>query len=191
MNTPAHIIMAAAVFAKPDQPKRNTAALVGGLLPDASLYTLAGWHLFVLGTPPQTVFDEYYFSDAWQSIFAIDNSFILWGMVLALGLWFKITWLWVLAGAALLHIGFDFPLHHDDGRMHFWPVSDWIFQSPVSYWDRKHYGGFVGPIETGLCLILLVILWRRFAGWFARVLIAAAGIFQIAPVFIWLFMFSG
>ena len=31
----------------------------------------------------------------------------------------------------LLHVFGDLPLHHDDGHRHFFPFSDWRFESPV------------------------------------------------------------
>jgi len=162
MNTPAHLIFGLAAFGKVDAPKVTAAALAGAILPDLSLYLLAGTHLFVLGTDPQVVFGELYFSDAWQSIFRIDNSFIVWGVLLGFGLALRSAWVIALAGAALLHIGLDFPLHHDDGRAHFWPLTNWIFESPVSYWDRNHHANIVAPIEICTSLILGVILWGRF-----------------------------
>ncbi len=189
MNTPAHLIMGAAAFARPGAPWVTLAALAGSLAPDVSLYVMASWHLFVLGTNPQIVFDELYFSDRWQQIFAIDNSFFVWGALLAAGFWLKREWLIAFAGAGLLHLAFDFPLHHDDGRMHFWPLSDWIFESPVSYWDRNHYGEIVGPLEMLLSLVLLWVLWRRFRKVVPRVILGVAALMQLAPVFIWVFIF--
>ncbi|MEJ6403517.1 hypothetical protein [Yoonia sp. 2307UL14-13] len=96
-----------------------------------------------------------------------------------------------LCGAALLHLFLDFPLHHDDGRAHFWPLTNWIFQSPVSYWDRNHYGNIAGPLEIVLSLGCCVILWRRFRHVAMRGLIAVLGAMEFAPVILWTLMFAG
>jgi hypothetical protein len=189
VNTPAHLIFALAAFGRADRPRVTAAALAGGLIPDLSLYLMAGTHLFLLGTPAQTVFGQLYFSDAWQSVFRIDNSILLWGVALAFALWARSATAIALTGSALLHLAFDFPLHHDDGRAHFWPLTDWIFQSPVSYWDNRHYGGIVGPVEIAVCLVLTVILWRRFPGWPMRALIAALALAEAAPGMVWMLVF--
>ncbi|WP_421747688.1 cobalamin biosynthesis protein CobQ [Cognatishimia sp.] len=152
MNTPAHLLLGWAVFGRRKSKTIVAAALIGALLPDLSLYLLAGTSLFVLGITPEVVFGELYFSELWQTIFAIDNSFIIWSGLLALAMWSQRSWAIALCGAALLHLALDFPLHHDDGRAHFWPISDWIFASPVSYWDNRHFGSIVGPIELGLAV---------------------------------------
>lgn len=89
---------------------------------------------------------------------------ILWGIAFALGAMARSPVMVALCGAALLHLGFDFLLHNDDGRAHFWPLSNWIFQSPVSYWDPDHYGNIAGAIEVALSLLCCGILWRRFTG---------------------------
>jgi len=191
MNTPAHLIFGLAAFGKVDAPKVTAAALFGAILPDLSLYLLAGTHLFVLGTSPEVVFGELYFSDLWQTIFKIDNSFLLWGVVLGLGLALRSAWVVALSGAALLHIGLDFPLHHDDGRAHFWPLTDWVFQSPVSYWDPAHYGGIVGALEILVCLGLCYWLWGKFRTVPMRVLITLLGAIEIVPGLMWAFMFAG
>ena len=82
MNTPAHILMGVALFARKDVKHSGPAAAFGSVLPDLSLYILAGVSLFVLNIPAQRVFGELYFSPEWQAVFAIDNSSILWGAVL-------------------------------------------------------------------------------------------------------------
>ncbi|WP_366140934.1 hypothetical protein [uncultured Ruegeria sp.] len=87
MNTPAHLLIGAAAFARPANGRILWAALLGSLLPDLSLYVLAGVSLFVLGIPEQVVFGQLYYSSAWQTVFAIDNSFILWGLALTIGIW--------------------------------------------------------------------------------------------------------
>ena len=87
MNTPARLIFAAAAFGKPDQDKVTRAALIGGFLPDLLLYLMAWVSIFMLGITPEHVFDVLYFSDAWQQVFAIDNSFVLWGIALAASLY--------------------------------------------------------------------------------------------------------
>ena len=191
MNTPAHLIFGAAAFARPGAMAVTLAALCGALAPDLSLYLMAGWHLFVLGTDAQIVFNVLYFSDLWQAIFAVDNSFFVWGALLGFALWLRSPAMIAFAGAGLLHLALDFPLHHDDARAHFWPLTDWKFVSPVSYWDRDHYGGIAAPLEMLASLICLAILWRRFKTWLPRLVMLVAGALQLFPVFIWVFVFEG
>ena len=203
MNTPAHLIIGAAVFARPGDKATNSAALAGAIIPDLSLYVMAANELLIRNTDPGIVFGQMYFSEEWQRIFAVDNSVFLWTAVLVMGLalqrnraadlgdaatspasWMKsfpvrANWIAVLGGAALLHLALDFPFHHDDGRAHFWPLSNWIFESPLSYWDPAHFGQIVGPLEGVLCLWLCVLLWRRFRGWPARSMIAAGGAIEL------------
>jgi len=190
MNTPAHLIIGVAVFARPDAHRINLAALIGALLPDFSLYFMVVWSRFVRGTSFDEIFAEQYFSPYWQGVFTIDNSIPLWSAGFAIGLVLRWPVLIVFAGAGVLHLLLDFPLHHDDGRAHFWPFSDWIFESPVSYWDPGHFGGIVGPVEGLLCLGLLVILWRRFEGMFAKVVILAAGLLECVPAILFPILFS-
>ncbi|MFU1478093.1 cobalamin biosynthesis protein CobQ [Roseovarius sp. C7] len=184
MNTPAHVIFALAAFARPGDRPRNIAAALGGVAPDLSLYLMTG-AAFAMGFTPREVFDRLYFSQLWQSVFAVDNSLVLWGGLLVLCLWRRWQAGAVFAGAAMLHLLFDFALHHDDARPHFWPLSDWVFVSPVSYWDKSHYGGVVGPVETGLVLALSAwLLWRLKGAW-ARAGIALLVLCQMAPLVMW------
>jgi hypothetical protein len=162
MNTPAHLLLGVAVFGRRGDRPVTAAALAGALTPDLSLYVLAGVSLAVLGLPPEVVFGQLYFSAAWQQVFAIDNSLLLWGALVGLALWRRHAVLTAFAGAALLHILCDLPLHHDDGRPHFWPLTDWVYASPISYWDSRQGAGWVAPLEVALALVAAgSILWRH------------------------------
>lgn len=158
MNTPAHLLIGAALFSKRDNTRLLTGALLGGLIPDLSLYLMAGVSIFVLNISPHTVFGEYYFSDSWQLVFGIDNSFVIWGLLLALSLKYRSAFFIALTSAALLHLVCDFALHHDDARMHFWPLSDWKFESPLSYWDSNHHAFYVTPVEGIVTAIAVLYL---------------------------------
>lgn len=191
MNTPAHLIFGAALFGRAGRRGTTSAAVAGGMLPDLSLYLLAGVSLLVMGVPPAIVFGELYFSPAWQAVFAVDNSIPLWALALALALCFRAALATAFAASGLLHVVLDFLLHHDDARRHFWPLSDYVFVSPVSYWDPAHHGLIVGPIEVAVCLALSVVLWRRFPGWLPRALIVLAMVAEASPAVMFGLMFAG
>ena len=188
MNTPAHLVLAAAAFARRHERPRNAVVFVGAFLPDASLYGMVAINGFVRDMPPEQIFGESYYHPFWQSVFAVDTSFLVWGAVLIFGFLLKSILLKVFAGAGLLHLALDFPLHHDDGRAHFWPASDWIFESPLSYWDPSAYGWLIAPLEIAICLVLMAVLWRRFQGTPARVTIALTSVALLAPAILFAVM---
>ncbi len=171
MMSQTHLIFGIAAFGKPGNARITAAALLGSFIPDASLYAMAGTHLFILDTPPQIVFGELYYSDSWQAIFRIDNSIVLWGIALIVAIMLKSKVAFALCGAAMLHLLLDFPLHNDDARAHFWPITDWKFLSPVSYWDDQYFGHIVSPIEIATAIAVCVWLMIRFTGRWMRGLI--------------------
>ena len=64
----------------------------------------------------------------------------------------------------MLHSIVDVLTHHDDGPVLFFPI-DWQyrFSSPVSYWDRDHFGGQFMVFEVLFDLVVFVFLvwnWR-------------------------------
>lgn len=163
--------------------------MLGALLPDVSWYVMAGVALKLLHIPPQIVFNELYFSPAWQTVFAIDNSFVLWGALLALSIWSGKSWAVALTGAALLHLCLDFPLHHDDGRPHFWPLTGWVFESPLSYWDRRHGAMWIAPLEAVTAIGAAAVLWRERLGLGFSACVAVLLIAELWVVRQWLFFF--
>lgn len=182
MNTPSHMLIGAALFARPLVPATLVAALVGGLAPDLPMFALVLWSTRVLDVPEHEVFSKLFFSENWQAVFAVDHSFFIWGGLLALAIWLKHVTLRAFAGAGLLHALADLLTHHDDARRQFWPVSDWVFRSPVSYWDARFYGNVFGMFEVALVVTLTALLCWRLSRWRERLLVLAVATPVLIPV---------
>ncbi|MEM7565947.1 MAG: hypothetical protein AAF321_01825 [Pseudomonadota bacterium] len=96
----------------------------------------------------------------------------------------------VMGLAALLHLALDAPVHVDDAHRHLWPLGDWRFRSPVSYWDPDHHGRLASAVEALLGLALCVVVWRRFRSWWVRAaLLVCAAAYVLVPAY-WI-LFSG
>ena len=195
MNTQTHLLLGAACLAPVSvsgEPATRTvrwlcaAALLGSFLPDASLYAM--WLVGkASGVADQVLFSDWYYRDSWQRAGAVSNSLPMLAALLAVAWWqggrfgrraldapLFASLVVTVAMAALIHVATDFPLHHDDGRPHFWPFSDWIFRSPVSYWDPEHHGNLWAPVEIVLALVLAFLLWRRFGSRVVRAVLLLA-----------------
>ncbi len=170
-------------------PGTGRLAALGGVLPDLSLYLMAGVSLFVLQIPPSRVFGELYFSPAWQSVFAVDNSFVIWGLGLAVALGLRSAPAIAMTGAGLLHLATDFSLHNDDARQHFWPLSDWVYESPLSYWDSHHHAASVAPLTLLTVLISAAVIWRRWPDWRLRIGVLTLCLAEVWVVRQWLLFF--
>ena len=174
MQTPTHVLIAAAAFARPGGGAINAAALAGGFLPDAFLFAAWGWSK-IAGVSEEAFWSQHYWTDDIQLGQAISNSFPLFGALLAASLVFIWRAASIFAGAGLIHLVCDFALHAKDAHRHFWPVSDWRFQSPLSYWDPVHFGVYVGLAEATLGCALIVLVFRRFRALWIRSLLLVAG----------------
>lgn len=177
MMSQTHILVASALFARPDKPLRNAAVLLGAFLPDAAIYSLFAWSK-LRGIPENRVWDELYWQEPWQSYTAAGNSLFVYLVLLLIGIvalrnaaaTHRIgLFVTFLALAALTHLAGDFPVHVDDAHQHLWPLSDWKFISPVSYWDPDHHGRWFMLFEFVMSAFLCVVLFRRFHSWWVRV----------------------
>ena len=188
------------------------AAVLGALAPDASIFFMWGLSKWQ-GVPESVVWQQWYYSDYWQHLGAISNSIPLYTAMLiaawVLGARFSTgshnmlpmpvylkpdvsripAMLFVFSLAALLHTLTDLPLHHDDGRPHFWPISQWIFRSPVSYWDPNHYGTIWSLVEVLMALWLILVLWRRYAHALVKIVLSAVGLSYLIVAGYWWFAF--
>lgn len=184
MNTPAHMLIAAALFARSEDPRRALAAAAGGLAPDLSLFAMIAWERGVQGRPPALVYGHDFRDPFWQGIFAVDNSIPLWALATLLaGL---LAWraarplALCFAAGGLLHVLADFFLHNEDARMQLQPFTDWMFRAPLSYWDVDRHAGIVGPVEALLALLAALILARRHGGVLPRIAFGLAATVELA-----------
>lgn len=168
MNTPAHAVFSLLVLGRAEGERLVTWIALGAVLPDLPAMVFYGWEKLVLGRPEGTIWSVDYFRPGWQAVFDGFHSLPLLGLALlaAIGLAWPRT-AWTLASMAL-HALADLPLHADDAHRHFWPLSDFRYESPVSYWDPSRYGLWAAAAEVALVAVGSVVLWRRFQGRAAR-----------------------
>lgn len=162
MNTPTHLMAAAALLARPGDRPLNLAALSGALAPDLSIFVFYGWMKLQGGRSEREIWGEAYWVEPWQMLGAISNSVPLAAGLFVIALWGRALLLRAFALALLIHAALDFPVHADDAHRHFWPVSDWRFQSPVSYWDPAYNGALGVAAETTVLIASGIVVWQRF-----------------------------
>lgn len=72
-------------------------------------------------------------------------------------LWFLVGWLG--------HTVADFLTHVDDTRPLFWPIFDWQWSGPISYYNPNYYGREFFFVSHALILLTMVgLLVRRLKG---------------------------
>lgn len=187
MNTQTHVLLASALFAKPGQSLRNTGVVAGAIVPDASIFVMWGYGRLI-GASEEQIWGEYYWLPEWQEVSAITNSLPLFAGLLVLGFFAGSSdvrrsssqpfaevpqsgialAIWFFSLSALVHIATDLPLHVHDGHPPFWPFSDVVFRSAISYWDPEYHGNIVSFAELLLAASLVILLWRRFHSWIVR-----------------------
>ena len=162
MTTHSHAILNIALLSKRDKPFLHRYAFIGAVLPDLPLFIFFIIESIIRKTPQHELWGSLYFTEAWQNFFDIFNSVPLILILLGIGYYLlnseRIT---VFAWSLLVHCAFDLLTHNDDGHHHFYPLSNFAFESPISYWDRDHYAGIVAPIERIVFLIASIYLFRR------------------------------
>jgi hypothetical protein len=192
MNTQCHVLMGAVLFGG-KVPRTAWAAAAGGFAPDLPMLAIVSV-LRLSGFGFQDIFGRLYWSPWWQIANAVGHNFLLWSTVLGLSLMLRNsanakTAAWSslaipFGAAALLHSGADFLVHREDAHMHFWPLTDWRFVSPVSYWDRSHYGGQFSLFEAALGIAMALTLFARFRRWQVRAALAVCiALYAAVPVF--------
>jgi hypothetical protein len=179
-------------LAKATDPKpnklRTLVIVAGGLVPDLPAYAFFFVHTILLGTSQQLMWDVLYFDSAWSPFITLSHSLLLWPVLLLFAALAKRALLRLFAISALLHVSLDFLVHHDDAYRHLWPLSDWKFMSPVSYWDPAYYGNWASLFDAVLVIALLTWLVSHYKNHkkvqsLAAVLIVLYVVLQTVQVF--------
>jgi len=213
MMTQTHSLIAVALLASPERSSsQNLAILIGSIIPDAAIFGLFFWSK-LNSIPESEVWQKIYFSEPMLTLTAIGNSLPLYVVLLCVVavLWSRSesiasvqervisikrlknktglkcllnSSLALFSIAAITHLMGDFPVHVDDAHAHLWPISDWRFQSPISYWDADHHGRVFSLFEAALGCVLAVIVFRRFKHTRVRTLAGIAVLSYIAvPIY--------
>lgn len=201
MLTSTHMLLGAAAATKPHFRTRLVAlALFGGLLPDLSIVIMFAYTR-VVGMQGRDVWrapDGLYWQEPWQTFSAISNSIPLWMTLSLIGIYFFKRSdrlkdfglaLLVLSFSCLLHVLGDFPVHTDDAHVHFWPFSDWRFNSPVSYYQSSHYGDIFRMFEMTGALALTAYLVVLYKTWGIRIVVLLLGLTPVVMPLLVQFLF--
>ena len=168
MNTPAHAVLNLVALGRKDSAHTVVPILVGGVLPDVPMFAFYFIEKIVLGTPERVIWSTRYYDPVWQGIIDLVHSVPVILILLGAAWWIGSRWFAACFASMALHIPGDFFLHHDDAHRHFFPVTNWRFESPVSYWDSRHYGDRVETLEMLAVVLALGLLIKRYDGRSAR-----------------------
>ena len=184
MNSPTHSLLAMALLSKRGHTRRNWAVFIGSVIPDIAIYLWYPYQSFIKGESGRRIWNELYFEPPMQNLIALFNSIPIYAVMLLIGffargkLWGKC--LLVFALAALIHMATDLPVHAHDAYRHFWPISDWRFISPFSYYEADHHAGIVSLIELVIALTSIFVLWRRFPKRWVKIVLGVLAVLYIA-----------
>lgn len=182
MNTTTHIMLSVALLTRgrtleatgnidqtSEQETYIPAAIAGAVVPDAAMFLFYAVEKGVFERSEKAIWSTQYFLPAWQDFFDLFNSIPLAVIGVAVAWAWRRPGLLVFFASILLHIACDLPLHHDDGHRHFWPIFQWKFASPVSYWDPRHFGNYAAVFEFAVFLGSYVIAVRKHKQWGTRI----------------------
>ncbi|MBW4656365.1 MAG: hypothetical protein KME20_25475 [Kaiparowitsia implicata GSE-PSE-MK54-09C] len=176
MNTPAHVVINLLGLGRQDTAVVLSPVVIGAILPDAPIFIFYFYEKVIRNMPEAWIWRVGYYQPHWQNFIDVFNSLPLIGLALAIAYWQRSQFGILLCLSMVLHIAGDLPVHHDDGHRHFFPFSNWRFESPVSYWDSNHYGNIFSVIEILAVVASCWVLFQGYQSWAGRAMIGLVGV---------------
>lgn len=167
MNSNVHILWGGALFGKKGNPRISWSAVAGAIAPDLVMYILIAMAL-ISGQTFTQIFSVSYFTPAWHIPINLTNSIWLYGPVLLWGFWKRQPATIAFSASAFLHLITDFFLHREDGHAYFYPLSDYIFISPLSYWEQAYFALEVSAVILVLSFVLFALVMVKHKNLWAR-----------------------
>ncbi|HBB33741.1 MAG TPA: hypothetical protein DDZ80_01205 [Cyanobacteria bacterium UBA8803] len=178
MNTPSHAILNLALLSQQQSIPALTIT-IGAILPDAPIFLLYFWAKLVHRQTERQIWSETYELPFWQNLVATFHSIPLALLGVATAHFFGWEPLQILSLSMVLHSLLDFPVHNHDAHRHFFPLSNYRFISPLSYWDTKHHARVVSMVEKLLVLAASIYVFPVIDSWTGRGLIMAVNLFYL------------
>lgn len=147
VNTPAHLMVNLAVLGAHRPPREQVTIVLAAVLPDVPMFGFYAVEKLLWHVPEARIWDDY-FQANWQHLFDAAHSVPLMVIGFLAAYTYRSNVGMIFCLSLLLHVAGDLPLHHDDAHRHFFPLSDWRFESPVSYWDPRHFGQLMSGLEV-------------------------------------------
>lgn len=179
MNTPSHAIYNLAMWGKASSKDDRLPVFLGAIAPDIPMFAFYAIAKLA-GLPDSYIWRDLYFQGWVQDVLAPFHAIPLIGLGLAIALRRKARAWIAFFGSMMAHVLFDFPVHHADAHRHFFPLSNYRFISPVSYWDPEHYGSIVAPLELLSVLMLTCYLYGSVRSRFGRGLLLSTNAVYLA-----------
>ena len=179
MNTPSHAIINLAILGRPQHPEWNLLIVTGGILPDIPIFLFYFWAKYIARLPEATIWSKAYYEPVVQNIVALFHSIPLAAIGWLIACYFGWQSVQILFISIILHSLGDLPVHNDDAHRHFYPFSNYRFISPLSYWDRNHYGSIVSLVEMLLVLLSTFRIFGFVHSYFGRGLSIAVNCFYL------------
>jgi hypothetical protein len=184
MNTPSHLIINLALLRHLDPLHATWPIMLGSFAPDAAIFVFYGWAKWWEQLPEAVIWREAYYSQPWQDIFALGNSIPLALLGVLVSAYFQRTALAIFFISMILHHLCDLPLHHDDAHRHFFPLSNLRVHSPVSYWDKNHYGFLGAAIELIWVLVSSSWLLLQVSSWVGKGLLLITTVLMLVVYYL-------
>lgn len=179
MNTPSHYILNLAFLGTRFAPEANVAITIGAILPDVPIFVFYGVAKFVYHMPERQIWSQAYYEPFWQNIIALFHSFpiALLGLLICLFSGWKSGT--ILFGSMILHSLGDLPVHNSDAHRHFFPLSNYRFISPVSYWNPQHHGRIAALVELLLVIGVTPLVFGFLRSGLAKALVIVMELFYV------------
>ena len=198
MNTPTHAIVNLALLGRKTNPERNWPIVLGALIPDVAMFVFYGWAKLIADMQEDQIWDVAYYEPFWQNMFDVWNSIPLALMGIGVGVWLRMRKRWRVWGNAIaiccasiiLHCLADLPVHREDAHRHFWPLTNYRFESPISYWDPGHYGNIFVLLEIGLAIGLSIYIFRFIRSWWGKGLLILSNVCMLGVYILFYVVFS-
>lgn len=179
MKTPSHWILNLVFLGQAVSPAAKIAITLGAILPDLPIFVFYAISKYIHRLPESTIWNQAYYAPFWQNTVALFHSLPLAGLGLAVCAACQWQPGVMLCLSLMAHSLLDLPVHHDDAHRHFFPLSDYRWMSPISYWDRAHYGSIVALVELLLVLAATPLVLSLLDGWVTKGTVLAVDLIYI------------